>query len=232
MRVRAGLGGVAFLAALAVAAPLHAASPTGPIEPAKARLVPEASAIEPGATVWVDLHFDIAQGWHIYWRNPGDSGLPTEIAWKLPPGFAAGEIAWPAPERVVIGTIGNYGYAGTADLLVPVTAPKDLEPGGTAHVEAAASWLVCSDICIPGAAALIRRSCGGGRLVAGIAAGAARRAGAEPDALRLPGAVAEGAGACRGGASRRTAAPRHRLCRRCDPQLYAARGGAADSAHR
>jgi thiol:disulfide interchange protein len=123
-------------------------------DPVQARLVPEAASVVPGAILWVDLHLDIAPGWHTYWRNPGDSGLPTEIAWRLPAGFSGGEIAWPAPERFVLGTIGNYGYRGSADLLMPITAPSDLQPGGSAHLAAHATWLVCSDICIPGEAEL------------------------------------------------------------------------------
>ena len=156
MRVGAALRRTILLVAsvLAIAAPAGAASPTTATEPVAARLVPEIRSIAPGGTLWVDLHLDIAPGWHTYWRNPGDSGLPTEIAWDLPAGFSAGEIAWPAPERFVLGTIGNYGYSGSADLLVPIAAPADLEPGGAAHLAANASWLVCSDICIPGEAKL------------------------------------------------------------------------------
>ena len=155
MHIRAIFGGLMMgLVALAVAAPACAASPAVPSEPVAARLVPEFGSVAPGGTLWVDLHLEIAPGWHVYWRNPGDSGLPTEIAWDLPAGFSAGEIAWPTPERFVLGTIGNYGYHGTADLLVPIAAPADLKPGGTVHLGANASWLVCSDICIPGEAKL------------------------------------------------------------------------------
>ena len=119
-----------------------------------ARLVPELSAVAPGATLWIDLHLDIAPGWHIYWRNPGDSGLPTEIAWTLPAGFTAGDIVWPVPEHFVVEGLGNYGYRDAVDLLIPITVGQDVKPGATARVEAAASWLVCSDICIPGDAKL------------------------------------------------------------------------------
>ena len=131
----------------------HAAAAALP-DPVEAQLVAERSALAPGETLSVDLHLRIAPGWHIYWRNPGDSGLPTALAWKLPPGFRAGAIEWPAPHRFVVGAIGNYGYAGSADLLVPIAAPKDLRPGGTAHLAATASWLVCAQICIPGTAQL------------------------------------------------------------------------------
>ncbi|HEX3954222.1 MAG TPA: protein-disulfide reductase DsbD domain-containing protein [Stellaceae bacterium] len=123
-------------------------------DPVVAHLIPETRQIAPGETFWVDLHLDIAKGWHTYWRNPGDSGLPTEMQWTLPAGFSAGEIAWPPPERFVLGTIGNYGYAGSADLLVPITAPTELESGGTAHLAGKAIWLACSEICVPGEATL------------------------------------------------------------------------------
>ena len=83
----------------------------------------------PGETVWVALHLEMRPGWHVYWRNPGDAGLPPEIAWKLPSGFTAGEIAWPTPERFVDNDqIGNYGYAGSVDLLVPVTGQPIRRP--------------------------------------------------------------------------------------------------------
>jgi thiol:disulfide interchange protein DsbD len=133
-----------------IAGAAEAASPTAPLDPVTARLVAEPASVAPGQTAWADLHLEIAPGWHVYWRNPGDSGLPTEIAWTLPPGFSAGAIAWPVPERFVTGTIGNYGYAGSADLLVPITVPPDAPTGQTAHLEAHATWLVCSEICIPG----------------------------------------------------------------------------------
>jgi thiol:disulfide interchange protein DsbD len=153
IRARALLGGV-VIAVAATVVPARAASPTAPLDPVAARLLSEAAAIAPGETLWVDLHLDIAQGWHTYWRNPGDSGLPTRIDWTLPPGFAAGDIAWPVPERFVQGTIGNYGYSDAVDLLVPITAPTTLAPGAAATITANASWLVCSDICIPGEAKL------------------------------------------------------------------------------
>src|SRR5712692_2432195 len=144
MRVGAALRRTILLVAsvLAIAAPAGAASPTTATEPVAARLVPEIRSIAPGGTLWVDLHLDIAPGWHTYWRNPGDSGLPTEIAWTLPAGFGAGDILWPVPERFVLGAIGNYGYAGSTDLLVPIAAPAALAPGSTIHLEAAAHWLV------------------------------------------------------------------------------------------
>jgi thiol:disulfide interchange protein/DsbC/DsbD-like thiol-disulfide interchange protein len=180
MRIGAILGGLmaALAVVLAIAAPVCAASPATLADPVAARLVAEAGSVVPGGTLWVDLHLEIAPGWHTYWRNPGDAGLPTEIAWNLPVGFSAGEIAWPAPERFVVGTIGNYGYHGTADLVVPIAAPADLKPDGTVHIAAHAKWLVCSDICIPGEA----------RLALDLPVGAAPLAG-DPAATALVAAV-------------------------------------------
>src|SRR5437763_12572494 len=138
----------------AAASPASAAVPANGAHPVTARLVPEAASMAPGTTFWVDLHLDIAPGWHTYWRNPGDAGLPTEIAWTLPAGFTAGDIMWPVPERFVVDGLGNYGYRDAVDLLIPIAASQNVESGGTANLAAAVSWLVCSDICIPGDAKL------------------------------------------------------------------------------
>jgi thiol:disulfide interchange protein DsbD len=115
----------------------------------KARLVSEVSAIGPGQTFWVALELDIRDGWHTYWRNPGDSGEPTKLVWQLPPGFTAGDIVWTTPHRFEIAPLVNYGYAKHAVHLVQVTAPKELKAGIPVSLAAKASWLVCSDVCIP-----------------------------------------------------------------------------------
>ena len=143
---------LAVLCGVAASSAAIGAVPTE--DPVKARLAAETGAIAPGQTVWLALHLEMLPGWHVYWRNPGDSGLPTEIAWTLPAGFAAGDISWPAPKRFVVGAIGNYGYGGSVDLLVPITAPAGLRPGAALPIEANATWLVCADICIPGEAKL------------------------------------------------------------------------------
>ena len=115
----------------------------------KARLVSETGAVGPGQTIWVALELDIRDGWHTYWRNPGDSGQATALHWNLPPGFSAGGIVWTAPHRFDLPPLVNYGYATHAVHLVPITAPQDLKSGAPAVLEAKASWLVCSDVCVP-----------------------------------------------------------------------------------
>ena len=59
--------------------------------------------------------------WHTYWKNAGDSGLPTKLEWTLPAGVTAGDIAWPAPQKIAIGTLANFGFEGTVLLPVPLT---------------------------------------------------------------------------------------------------------------
>jgi thiol:disulfide interchange protein len=120
----------------------------------KARLVSEVGSIAPGQVFWVALDFDIRDGWHTYWRNPGDSGQATKLVWTLPAGFTAGDIVWTMPHRFELAPLVNYGYAKHADHLVEITAPKSLKPGAPVVLSAKASWLVCSDVCIPESANL------------------------------------------------------------------------------
>src|SRR6266852_2749171 len=120
----------------------------------KAHLVSEVSAIAPGQSFWVALEFNIRDGWHTYWRNPGDSGQATTLKWQLPPGFTAGDIVCNTPHRFEIPPLVNYGYAKHAVHLVNITAPRDLKAGAPILLSAKASWLVCSDVCIPGDADL------------------------------------------------------------------------------
>ena len=115
----------------------------------KAHLVSEVSAVAPGQSFWVALDLNIRDGWHTYWRNPGDSGQATTLKWQLPPGFTAGDIVWATPHRFEIPPLVNYGYAKHAVHLVNITAPKDLQAGTAIVLAAKAGWLVCSDVCIP-----------------------------------------------------------------------------------
>jgi thiol:disulfide interchange protein len=120
----------------------------------KARLISETDAIAPGQSIWVALEFTIRDGWHTYWRNPGDSGQATKLVWTLPAGLTAGDIVWPAPHRFEIPPLVNYGYAKHVLHLVKITAAGDLKAGAPLALAAKASWLVCSDVCIPESADL------------------------------------------------------------------------------
>ena len=112
--------------------------------------------VEPGKAVWLGLQLAHQPEWHTYWMNPGDSGLPTQLQWTLPAGVSAGEIAWPVPKKIPIGTLANYGYENTVLLPVPLTISSDFKPSLLAafgapdlEIKLKAQWLVCKKECIP-----------------------------------------------------------------------------------
>lgn len=122
--------------------------PSSPL--AKARLFTDTSD---KASAWAAVEFTITDGWHIYWQNPGDSGIPTTLRWEsLPQGVTAGPIHWPVPERAGMGGLVNYGYAHKVILPVPLSATSPDAFKGTLTVKA--DWLVCKDTCIPESAIL------------------------------------------------------------------------------
>ena len=137
---------IAFFLALLLAAPAYADS-VAKTENVRAELLADAAAVKPGQPFWVALRQTLRPKWHTYWKNPGESGLPTEIAWTLPPGTTAGAIVWPTPHVFDIGGVINYGFKDEAILLVQIIPPADAS--GNLKLEAAASWLVCDDVCIP-----------------------------------------------------------------------------------
>lgn len=104
--------------------------------------------VEPGKPVWVGLQLTHQPEWHTYWKNSGDSGLPTQLDWQLPAGIDAGEIAWPTPKKIPIGTLANYGYEKTVLLPVPLTVAPGFA-GNQLEVKLKAAWLVCRKECIP-----------------------------------------------------------------------------------
>ena len=119
-----------------------------------ADLLLEKSSVAPGESFDVALRLRMKDGWHTYWKHPGDSGDPTDISWKLPPGFTAGDIQWPYPHKISMAPLTTYGYEGEVMLLVPFKAASDAKPGTTARLTADAYWMVCEKICIPEEATL------------------------------------------------------------------------------
>jgi thiol:disulfide interchange protein DsbD len=137
---------IACLAALA--APALAQPSLGPahVQPV---LAAETDGAAPGSTLYVAVVQKIDKGWHTYWRNPGDAGEATAITWTLPPGWKAGDIVWPAPQRLPVGPLMNYGFENQAVLAVPIEVPADAKPGQAAHLAAKVDMLVCADVCVP-----------------------------------------------------------------------------------
>ena len=127
-----------------------ARAPLGPVVTTpyvQAELVAHApQGVAAGQPLWLGLRIQHQPQWHTYWKNPGDSGLPTELHWQLPEGWQAGDVAWPLPHRIPIGTLVNYGYEGDVLLPVPVTVPPSwaLAAGASdVEVRLRATWLVC-----------------------------------------------------------------------------------------
>lgn len=117
----------------------------------KARLVADTSEIEPASTFRLGVHFEIEDGWHIYWRNPGGAGLATAVDFELPGGFVAGPLQWPLPIAFVQSEgIPGYGYEGSVVLAAEVTVPRDIDRSMLGSVRVEASWLACKGVCVLG----------------------------------------------------------------------------------
>ncbi len=141
----------ALLCALLVVPALSWAQPGDKVktDEVQAQLVAHApEGVAAGKPLWLGLLIRHAPQWHTYWKNPGDSGLPTTLEWKLPSGVTAGDIAWPTPKRLAVGPLMNYGYEGT--VLLPVAASvTPAFAGDRLDVGLNAEWLVCKEVCIP-----------------------------------------------------------------------------------
>ncbi|MDR2244925.1 MAG: thioredoxin family protein [Burkholderiales bacterium] len=120
--------------------------------PVNAVLVSDMESVAPESTFTVALQLKMAHGWHIYWKNPGDTGLPTSIAWTLPEGVTAGALQWPAPQAQPYGPFVNYGFEDEVLLLTEFKATNIAPP--SLKIKARADWLMCKDVCIPDGADL------------------------------------------------------------------------------
>jgi DsbC/DsbD-like thiol-disulfide interchange protein/cytochrome c biogenesis protein CcdA len=119
-----------------------------------ASLVSSRDAAAPGEAFEAGLRLKMLPGWHVYWKNPGDSGLAPKLTWRLPPGWSASPFDWPAPVRLQAPPLTSFGYEGEVVFPLTLTAPAGARPGTRALLSAKAEWLECRDVCIPGAAAL------------------------------------------------------------------------------
>lgn len=116
----------------------------------EARLVAERKLVRPGETVTLALTMRPAKGWHGYWKNPGDSGMETQVAWKLPAGLTAGPLRYPVPDRLIVSGVMNYVFGAPYAHLIDVTVPAIVSPGTRLPIRARVDWLACTEeICIP-----------------------------------------------------------------------------------
>src|SRR5207253_5795861 len=101
-----------------------------------------------GGEVELAIHMRTNPGWHGYWLNPGDAGLPMDVKWQLPKGFAAGPLRYPVPTRLIVAGLMNYVYERDYAVLVRLKIPQDAK--GTVPIRADAHWLACTDkVCVP-----------------------------------------------------------------------------------
>jgi len=119
---------------------------------ARVELLSRQATLHPGSALQLGIHFILEPGWHIYWINPGDSGQPPSFKWQLPPGFTAGEIQWPRPERMQSSAeLADYGYHDEVLLMVPIHSPQFINNEQLRGLRFAveAKWLICREVCIP-----------------------------------------------------------------------------------
>ncbi len=146
--VRAGLAVLALSLLPACASAVSAEPPHVQVS-----LLADAGSIQPGRDLSVGVRFVLEDGWHVYWRNPGDSGDAPRVTWTLPPGLSAGDLEWPIPERIDAGPLTDFGYEGSTLLTTRLHVPPDLGNASTVDVGAEVRWLVCNpERCIPGVA--------------------------------------------------------------------------------
>lgn len=138
---------VLVTASTTVVAQDHAKPPSGE-DLVKTQLLADVGAVEPGETFHLAVRYEIAPHWHIYWSNPGDSGMPPSISIEAPSGFEVGEILWPRPHVFRAEDL-TYGYEKEVLLLVPVKAPVRIA-GSSVSFEVALDWFVCRKVCLMG----------------------------------------------------------------------------------
>jgi DsbC/DsbD-like thiol-disulfide interchange protein len=114
------------------------------------RIIAEHSQVAPGQKTRIAIHFEPDPEWHVYWRNPGDSGLRPEISWQSD-SLNIGDLMWAYPESIPVAHMTNYGFH---ELLLPAWAEVAKNAAGQLQVQAKVEWLVCQEACIPGDAEL------------------------------------------------------------------------------
>jgi DsbC/DsbD-like thiol-disulfide interchange protein len=143
----------AMLAALAGGRPALADSSSADAPHVHVQLVFPDDELYPGGNNVIGLYFKLEPGWHVYWKNAGDSGEPPRIRWTLPEGVTAGPIVFPAPKRLPLGPLMDFGYEN--EVLFPMKlAVAPTVKDGKAPIDANVSWLVCREVCLPGKAEL------------------------------------------------------------------------------
>lgn len=143
-----------FAASFAIASLSSPATAMTPTLNARVALVADHASVVPGQSFKAGLRIVHDKGWHTYWANPGDSGLPTRFDWTLPAGASAGAIEWPLPERLLASGLTNFGYSDALLLPASLRVPADAVAGSRFRATLRARWLICEEACIPDEATL------------------------------------------------------------------------------
>jgi len=115
---------------------------------AKAIIIPQKTVISSNSQITIATEITLEPDWHVYWKNPGDSGLPVSINWKAPEGFKFSEIKWATPDKISYDILVNYGYYNKVVLLQTLEIPQ-ISVNEPIILTANISMLVCNEICIP-----------------------------------------------------------------------------------
>lgn len=134
---------------LLLATPSACGAQTSGGEHAHVSLISDEGSIAAGHSMWIGVLFRLDKGWHVYWQNPGDSGEPPRIEWRLPQGTTVGAIKWPRPVRLGSGSVIDYGYENEVLLMAPMVAGASPELAQVT-IEATVKYVVCREICVPG----------------------------------------------------------------------------------
>jgi thiol:disulfide interchange protein len=143
----------ALLATLVSGAAALAATSSADVAHLHVQLVMPNPALVAGSPTDVGIYFKLEPGWHVYWKNAGDSGMPPKVRWSLPDGVTASDFQFPAPKRLPLGPLMDFGYED--EVLFPLTVSVDRSvKAGPVALKAKVDWLVCREQCIPGKAVL------------------------------------------------------------------------------
>lgn len=129
--------------------PLKAEAAGGGARHTALRMIADVKEVVPGSTFMLGVELTMQPGWHTYYKESGDAGMPTSIDWVLPAGYKHGDLLWQKPHKFDDGGIVTYGYADKTVLATKVTAPDSI-PAGDQKLVAKVKWLECNEVCIPG----------------------------------------------------------------------------------
>ncbi|MBN1542008.1 hypothetical protein JW992_07650 [candidate division KSB1 bacterium] len=117
-------------------------------------LIAPQQTIRAGESFTIGVFFKPDPGWHLYWMNPGDSGLAPRFDWSAPEGTQIGSPHYPAPSRIDTPPLTSYGYSDSVMVVFTVEPPETMRQS-TLKLGVQVDYLLCSDVCVPAEAELV-----------------------------------------------------------------------------